>query len=242
MLKQFTIIKFYSKQPLLFYLALCIIYLLLGTPLSTISHFSFSLHMLQMSILYFIVTPLLLTSIPESLFEKIIEIPMIKRTGQLLIAPRLALYIFSILFLIYHLPLVLNFLTQSPFMKNGYLFILFILSFSIWWPIVSPNPFMRIYDEQKKRYLFLSGLMLMPACIVFILSALVVETHNPFLNQLAVQLCIPPDINSINLFPFPYSTKMDQFIAAVLMLGIHKFSLFLFSRRGNNSHEKLLCN
>lgn len=239
LLRLFSDLKLYNKQPLLFYLSLCLLYLLIGTPFTTISHFSFTLHMLQMSILFFIVTPLILIGIPEPMLEKILQVRIVKKVSKLILTPKLALYIFSILFLLYHLPIVSSLFIHS-YIQITFLLFLFMLSFSIWWPIVSPDSKQRINNEQRKRYVFLNGLVLMPACIVFILSALTVEIQNPFLHQISAQLCLPLDTNSINLLPFPFNTKYDQFLAAIIMLGLHKFSLHLFSRHGMTEKEKLL--
>ena len=42
-----------NKQPHFFFLGLSLLYLTIGSPLSTISHLFFSSHMVQMSILFF---------------------------------------------------------------------------------------------------------------------------------------------------------------------------------------------
>lgn len=234
LLKRFTTITIFKKQPLFFLLSLSLLYLLIGSPLSVISHLSFSLHMIQMSILYFIIPPLILLGIPEPMFQQIRKGSITKCISKLFVKPKHGLFLFSTLFLFYHLPFVLNPLSQNPMMQNGYLSLLFIFTFSMWWPIVSPDLKQRLHAEKKKRYIFLSGIVIMPACILFISNAIVGGIENPFLNQMTAELCLPPQMNSLPSLPFQLSTTFDQLMAGTLMLGIHKFSLFLFTFLDNS--------
>ncbi|WP_449354855.1 cytochrome c oxidase assembly protein [Virgibacillus natechei] len=231
--KRDTRIPLTRLQPLLFFLGLVLLYLATGSPLSTISHLSFSLHMIQMSLLYFIVPPFILLGIPEPIFKQIYKLPMIKKGSKRLLRPKTALYIFATLFLMYHLPFALDILSQNAFIQNGYLFLLFLLSFSIWWPITSPDLKQRLHGKQMKRYVFRSGLLLMPACVFFMLTALTDGMNNPFLTQITSQLCIPSGNGSLQLLPPPFNTEYDQLMAGIFMLGIHKFGIMLSLRLGN---------
>lgn len=170
LLLAFTQVKIYQKQPQLFFLSLVILYVTIGSPLAALSHLSFSLHMLQMSILYFIIPPLFLLGMPASLLQQFWTPPKFNGISQLILSPMGALYAFGALFLLYHLPVVLTYLSLHSFVHNGYLFVLFVLSFRMWQPIVK---------GLNKKYAFLSGLVLMPACILFILHAFVGEGNNP---------------------------------------------------------------
>jgi len=217
-LLSFTNIKIHHQQPLLFFLCLVIIYVTIGSPLSDISHLSFSLHMIQMSILFFIIPPLFLLGIPDSFPE------IIKGLNRLFLPPKAALYTFAVLFLLYHLPVVLTFLSQNSFVHNGYLFVLLVMSFSMWRPIVK---------GQNKRYAFLSGLLLLPACTLLILTAFIGGLNNPLLTQMTATLCISPsDLSSLNILPYPFNTKFDQIMAGFLMMGMHKLALFVTVRIG----------
>ncbi|WP_255259870.1 cytochrome c oxidase assembly protein [Lentibacillus sp. CBA3610] len=224
----------YSKQILLFFLALGLFYVVVGTPLSTISHFSFSLHMMQMSILYFIIPPLLLLGIPYRLYQQAWKNTVLKRFSKLNFSPKLSLFIFSLLFLLYHLPVTLNILAQNTYSHNIYLLLLFVLAFFMWLPIASPNPKQRFSRWHMKRYTFLSGVVIMPACMLFIVNAFIDGMNNPFASQLTAQLCVPPQTGSVNiLLPYPFNTEYDQIAAGILMLGVHKFGLKLSFRLGN---------
>lgn len=190
-----------------------------------------------MSILYFIIPPILLLGIPNLLFLQIWKIPLIKKICKICFTPMVALIVFAVLFLLYHLPVVLNIFSQSPFVHNGYIFLLLLLSFSMWWPLVAPDPKKRFCKIQKKRYAFLSGLVLMPACILFIFNVLLGGMNNPFITQITVHLCTPSQAGSLNLLPFPFNTKYDQIMAGTLMLGIHKSSIMLSFHLGSRMQD-----
>lgn len=221
--------KIAYKQPLFFFLGLGLLYLTLGSPLTTISHYFFSSHMVQMSLVFFIVPPFLLLGIPEHVFQRLRKIPVIQGMGKRCLTPKVALYAFAVLFLMYHLPFILNIFAQNPSLHKGYIVLLFIMSFSMWWPIATPDTGQRFGREQKKRYAVLSGLLLLPACSLFILNGLL-GTNNPFLSQLTTQLCLSPQASPTDLLPFSINTRVDQFMGGVLMLGMHKFGLVLTFR------------
>lgn len=233
LLGRLTNIKFYHKQPLLFLLGLGLLYLTIGSPLTSISHLSFSLHMIQMSILYFIIPPLILFGIPARMLNQVFAMSKLKRLG-LLLSPKRSLHVFAVLFLIYHLPFVLNILSQYAYLQNGYLLLLFILSFGMWWPFAAPDVKQRFERKRMKRYAFRSGLMLMPACMLFIITALIDSGNNPFLSQITAELCMPASqTGSFNLLPPPFNTKYDQLMAGIFMLGLHKVGLVLTFKLGN---------
>ncbi|WP_139368021.1 cytochrome c oxidase assembly protein [Priestia abyssalis] len=235
--KYFTNKKILGKQPLFFFLGLGILYITIGSPLSAISHLSFSLHMIQMSILFFIIPPILLLGIPALLIQQIREIPVMKGISKLFFPPMMTLIVFAILFFVYHLPIVLKVLSQNPFIHHGYIILLFILSYRMWWPIAALDPKRQLLKGQKKRYAFLSGIILMPACFLFILNALTGGMNNPFLTEISANLCMPSQSSLFAFLPSPFNTRFDQLMAGILMVGIHKLGLILTSRLGNKMKE-----
>lgn len=67
----------------------------------------------------------------------------------------------------------------------------------------------------------------MPACLLFIFSAIIDGVNNPFLTQLTAHLCIPTESLSAEILPPPFHTRYDQGMTGVLMLGIHKVTLMV---------------
>src|SRR5699024_5259569 len=133
---------------------LSLIYVTMGSPLAAISHFSFSLHMIQMSILYFIIPPIFLLGIPDPLFQQLRKIPIIKKVRTFIFSPVISLFIFAVLFLLYHLPYVLKILSQYPVGHTIYEISLFILAFHMWWPVAVPGIKHRFTSSKLNRYVF----------------------------------------------------------------------------------------
>ncbi len=200
-----------SGQFYWFFSGIGLFYLLMGSPLYVLSHLTFMTHMLQMSILYFFVPPLLLLGIPRRLGQK-----WKKRN----IASFSALVLFSILFFLYHLPQVLSFLYKNLMIHTSFIFCLFALSFLMWFPVMTP-------DSSLKRYSWWSSILLMPACLLLILNGLLGgQDTSPLFGQMMLKLCIPSD-QSGALLPFQINTKADQIFGGLLMLLLHKCSLIM---------------
>lgn len=224
LVKRSVRMEFPFKQTVLFFLGLIMLYITLGSPLAQISHLSFSTHMIQMSILYFIIPPIFLLGIPMEFFRK-----KGKNKSQFHIGPTIVLFTFASLFFMYHMPFMLNTLSQNAIFHNGYLILLFILSISMWWPIAGPSLQSSIYNNnrRKQRFAHLSGLVIMPACLLFIVNALFGGMDNPFISHSTGDLCIPSHIDSINLLPSIFNSKLDQLFAGIVMLGLHKLGIFM---------------
>ncbi|MDN4608441.1 cytochrome c oxidase assembly protein [Sporosarcina highlanderae] len=218
-------------QPISFFTGFGLLVLVIGSPFATISHLSFSLHMMQMSILYFIIPPLILLGIPEQLVG---TLPRLKRPRWFnipRIPPNMSLYTFAGLFFLYHTPIILSTLVSIPALKYSYLLILFTLSFGMWHPIASPVPLLRRCTCKLKRYAFISGVAITPACLLFIGTAILGFTSNPLLLQLVAHLCGPSFTEAFPIeLPWPFNTRYDQILSGFLMMGIHKFSLVMALR------------
>ncbi len=202
-------IKWYHKKPYLFFLGMILLYITAFSPLVTFTHLSFSLHMIRMSMLFFIVPPLILSGIPDAFIKK----EWRKRNKWF--SPMTALISFSVLFLVYHLPAVLNIITRYPFLYNGYSTLLFTLSVGMWWPLAGPVPdpastFCMGNREKMKRYAMVSGLIIMPACLLFIVNSLTVGMNNPFIAQINSTLCLPASSSSFNLLPYPFNFATEN--------------------------------
>ncbi len=210
-------------KPILFFTSLCFLYLLIGSPLVQMTRLSFSVHMIQMGILYFIIPPLLLLGIPHSMIQKMSRrLNPVKRL-RIPFSPTHALYLFSLLLLMYHVPIVYTNLLENRLSQTFYEVVLFSLSISMWWPIASPVPSHRKTGQPLKRYVFKSGLLITPACLFFISTAFIDASHSPFLTQFTAHLCVP-DVYTMSS---SFHTKFDQFFAGISMFGLHKIGLMM---------------
>ncbi|WP_188944150.1 cytochrome c oxidase assembly protein [Virgibacillus salexigens] len=213
-------------KSVLFFSSMLILYITIGSPLSALGHISFSTHMIQMSIVYFIIPPLLVRSFPKrSSSTKQFTAKPIK------IMTMLALILFAVMFFLYHLPITLQYLAVTPTVRRSYQFLLFLLAVVMWWPIIASEAREYFNKQQKQRYTFISSMIIMPACLLFIIYALFDGASNPLASQAATQWCIPASTTQQNsLLPFSINTKLDQWLAGLSMLGIHKMSLHVSSR------------
>ncbi|HEY4600285.1 MAG TPA: cytochrome c oxidase assembly protein [Cerasibacillus sp.] len=215
---------FHWIQSLFFVGGIVLLYLIVGSPLLVISYLSFSFHMIHMSVLFFVVPPLLLLGVPYQLYIAFRRIPLIEKIAEI-ITPNRALIAFSFLFLLYHIPMFLTFLSTYAHGQRLFMLVLFFLSFRMWWPIASPNRKRRLDRQKMKQYAMKSGIFIMPACLFFIASGWLGSVPNPFFSQLTTHLCIPPNGYIPPLLPPPFNTKYDQVLAGLLMLGLHKVAL-----------------
>ncbi|MBM7652125.1 cytochrome c oxidase assembly protein [Neobacillus cucumis] len=216
LLRIFTDNKIYHQQPVLFFFSLTLLYLIIGSPFSTLNHLSISLHMLQMSVLFFVIPPLLILSIPSNF-------PPISIAFN--IPPTVPLITFAVMFFSYHLQVVLTYLSLHPFIHNSYLILLLLLSFFIWQPIVK---------KHDQRFAFLSGIVLLPACSLLILNGLLGDSENPLMSGIMSSLCMSPStLSSLHILPAPFNTRGDLILAGILMMGMHKFALLLTIRLKN---------
>lgn len=220
LIKQGTNLKLYSPQPLIFFFSLCVAYLIIESPLSILSHLLFSSHMVFMSIHYFIIPPLLLLGIPPTLYAYLNHINKMRWIRRLFISPIPALYSFSVLFFAYHFQMLLQTFSQYSVIHKIYIHLLFYLSINMWRPIVYP-PANQM--KPKKSFIYKSSLLLMPACLYFIVTGIWNGVGHLPLGQLTASLCLPTT-DAIDIL-LPLHNKSDPLIAGILMLVIRKVSL-----------------
>ncbi|MGM8213085.1 cytochrome c oxidase assembly protein [Virgibacillus sp. W0430] len=215
----------FNRESYMFHLSLILLYLAIGSPLLAISYLSISLHMLHMSILFFVIPPLFLLGIPSIIYRQ----RFINKISILFIRPMIALTAFSVLFFLYHIPINISYLSSQPILQKVYLFLLFVLALRMWWPIINNQS-----NEQKTydSYVRKSMLFITPACLLLIIGALLDGANNPFLTQLTTHLCLPADSSLLHVLPVPFNTKIDQLLAGASMMGIHKTSLIITARFG----------
>jgi putative membrane protein len=153
-------------KPISFLFSLVFIYFSEGSPLSALGHhYSFSAHMLSMSITYFIFPPLFLGGLYEWMLLPFVKRPYIKRFINKVTNPLLAVSLFNILISFYHVPVIFNLIMSRMIYMDAALVILLFFAFVMWWVIMEPTPETRsISDLQKLGYVFVASVLLTPAC------------------------------------------------------------------------------
>ncbi|EXX88888.1 cytochrome C oxidase assembly protein [Paenibacillus darwinianus] len=151
--------------------AVIMFYLAQGGPLQLLGHLNFAFHMVNMSLSYLIVPPVLLLGVPAFVWRLAFRSPHWRKLGWIM-HPMLTLVLFNILFSIYHMPIVFDFLMANVVLHRVYYAVLFVTSCMMWWQIVSPVPdWRRMADVRKMGYIFANGLLLTPACALIIFAS-----------------------------------------------------------------------
>ncbi|QQE73920.1 cytochrome c oxidase assembly protein [Brevibacillus composti] len=193
-----------GKQKALFVLAMLVFYAGAGSPINyTGHHYLFSMHMLQMSLLFFVLPPLLMVGIPGWLWTVIFRKERVRAVLRVLTKPLVAAVVFNSLLSFYHVPFILDFASLNHDAMNAFHGFLFLTAFCMWWPIIHPLPEEKIQlaGLKKMAYLFANGILITPACALIIFAGHSVYEHYSNAPQLFA-----------NYTPF-----MDQRLGGILM-------------------------
>ncbi|MFT9599072.1 cytochrome c oxidase assembly protein [Mesobacillus sp.] len=161
-----------KKKKLSFYTGAGLFIFALGSPVDAVGDYLFSVHMVIQSIIYLAVPPLILYGLPDKELEGFLsKRPALRRTIHILTKPILALLLFNGFFSFYHVPFIFDFIMGSSLYMTLSIIFLLILSFIMWWPIVSPVKSMdSIKPLYKIAYICGMGILLTPACALIIFS------------------------------------------------------------------------
>jgi len=183
------------SQKIMFLTSAVVFYLAHGGPLSLLGHIMFSFHMVNMALSYLIVPPMLLMSIPAFVWRYVFARPFWRKL-RLLMHPIFTLVLFNLLFSIYHVPVVHDYVMTHFTVHRLYYAVLLITSCMMWWQITSPVPeWSRLTDVKKMAYVFANGVLLTPACalIIFTKSPLYAMYSDPNVWVVAMGYCVPGD-------------------------------------------------
>lgn len=192
------------KQVISFYAGLVLFYAAKGSPIDYIGHhYLFSFHMFQQSIVYLVVPVLIWVGTPVWLLRlMLLKNRVVKVIFTNLSRPLIAIFLFNMLFSIYHLPLVMDKVMVNDWFAFLFHLVLQVSAFLMWFPVLSPIPELNRLTELKKiAYMFGNGVLLTPACALIIFAdSMLYEMYRGA------------------IVPFPYLSPMDdQQLGGVLM-------------------------
>lgn len=182
------------KQATYFLIAMFLLYVVKGSPLDLLSHIMFSAHMFQMALLYLVIPPLFIIAVPDWLIRTFINSRGVRTLFQFFTKPLVALLLFNVLFSLYHIPLVFDFIKTGMWFHAGYTVLLFTTAVLMWFPLVNQLPERESLSGVKKvAYIFGSGILMTPAC------ALIIFANDPMYDTFtnaeswasAMELCVP---------------------------------------------------
>ncbi|RLQ95867.1 cytochrome c oxidase assembly factor CtaG [Falsibacillus albus] len=183
-----------TKQASLFISTMIIVYIVKGSPVDIIGHILFSIHMIQMAILYLIVPPILIASIPTYLWSAFINLPVVKPIFHFFTLPLIALILFNGVFSFYHVPSIFDAIKTHETLHITYTIVLFVFAIFMWWPLVNKLPGQyQLSGVKKIGYVFADGILLTPACalIIFADHPLYASYADASVWLKAMSLCVP---------------------------------------------------
>ncbi|MBH0170646.1 MAG: cytochrome c oxidase assembly protein [Bacillota bacterium] len=153
--------------------SLLLMIIIKGTPIQVLGHnYLFSVHMVQMAVLYLMIAPLMILAIPEVKWKNwLSKKTILTRIFQFLTKPLLALLIFNAVFSLYHIPLVFDAAVSNPIIHYGYHALLLITAYTMWWPVLCPvKELDTLSDIKKIGYVFANGVLMTPACALIMFA------------------------------------------------------------------------
>lgn len=214
-----------NTKKILFILGVILFYIFLGSPIDLLGHLIFSFHMVQMAGVFFIAIPLILFGLTEGdillLFGK-----KINDINSLLL-----LGLFNIVFSLYHLPIIFDYVMTHRIMHSVMQVLLIVTCFFMWYPLI----YKHMNPIKKIGYIFANGVLLTPSCALIIFSSkeLYGIYTDPFQWSQMMKLCVPMEILSTLNLQGPYFFKWispveDQQLGGVLMKIIQEIVLGSF--------------
>lgn len=174
--------KFKDAQPVsvakkvAFLFGLIFFYFSMGSPLDLLSHELFSMHMLKMSIEFFVVPPLILWGLPEYLLKALFRWTRLDILFDFFGRPVLSIFFFNGMIWLYHMPIIFDAIMNNELLHDGaHLFMMF-AAFCSWWPIMAPLPEMDRLSTKpllKMVLIVANGVLLTPACAIITFTDIV---------------------------------------------------------------------
>ncbi|MGG1513951.1 cytochrome c oxidase assembly protein [Paenibacillus oryzisoli] len=155
-----------------FYAGLVLFYIGQGSPINYIGHhYLFSMHMLQQTLLYLVVPILIWVGTPGWLLLACMRNKAFRGIFSFFTRPLIALFMFNMLFSIYHMPFIMDYLMKNDVWLLAYHAVLLFSAFMMWFPVFCPAPELaRLSDLMKMAYIFGNGVLLTPACALIIFA------------------------------------------------------------------------
>ncbi|TFE23653.1 cytochrome c oxidase assembly factor CtaG [Cohnella luojiensis] len=220
-------------RQLAFLLAMVLLYLTQGGPLSLMGHLMFTFHMTNMALAYILVPPLLIYGIPDWLWRRTFRAKFWSfGVFRLIMNPILSLGLFTLLFSFYHMPDNHDWIMTHFTVHRIYYALLFLSSMMMWWHVYCPIPeWRRMSHMLTLGYIFMSGLLLTPACamIMFANGPLFAVYNDPQVWVKAMGYCVSGDpAELLSKFEGPaffnmMSGKDDQQLGGIVMKLLQEF-------------------
>jgi putative membrane protein len=127
-------------QAWMFYGALAIFYLAVGSPLDQVSErFLLSAHMSQHLLIMYPAALLILLGLPAWMVDPVLSRPSLRRPLRLLFSPLTCLVVSTAVISLWHLPFLYEWTLQDKLVHVGEHLMFLAASLLYWWPLASPS-------------------------------------------------------------------------------------------------------
>jgi putative membrane protein len=228
-------------RQLAFIVSIVLLYLTQGGPLSLLGHLIFTFHMTNMAIAYILVPPMLIYGIPDWLWRRMFQAKFWRLfIFRIWMNPIVSLALFIVLFSFYHLPNNHDWIMTHYAVHTIYYIALLISSIIMWWHVYCPVlEWVRMSPLLVLGYIFMSGLLLTPACVMIIFASepLFAVYNDPEVWVKAMGYCVSGDpAVMLSKFDGPaffnmMSPEDDQQLGGIIMKLLQEFvnALALYS-------------
>ena len=160
-----------TRQAVLFYSALLVIYIIKGSPLDVMAHISFTMHMVQMALLLLLVPILVIKGIPAWCWQRLMTARRIAPLWHVLTQPVVALLTFTLLFSFYHVPVILDAVKLNELLHALYTAVLFMSAICMYWTTVNEVDGARqLKGLHKVAMIIGNAVLITPACALIIFA------------------------------------------------------------------------
>lgn len=155
---------FPRNHAIIFYAGIIMMYLTEASPLHDLAErYSFFAHMIQHTLISYVVGPLLLLGSPAWLLRWMLSGRVIRPIAKVVLAPLTAFLLYSVGFSIWHIPVIYDAALRSSTIHHAQHVIFLALSIIMWWPLISPlKGLTRLGNLGKLVYIFLLPVAQLP--------------------------------------------------------------------------------
>ena len=163
------------KKNAAFAAGLLVVYVALAGPVAVMSNNSvLSIHMLQQSLMYVVMPPLILLGMPIEFYRFLNEQVFNIRFLRFLRWPLLHLFLFNLLWSFYHIPFIYEYILEHVLLLEVVHVVINTSAFLMWIQVLAPDGLInRMSYVMKMGYMFANGMLITPACALIIFSNVV---------------------------------------------------------------------
>ncbi|MFJ8234483.1 cytochrome c oxidase assembly factor CtaG [Ureibacillus sp. NPDC094379] len=226
------------SEAIYFVIAMLLLYIVKGSPIDLLSHIMFTYHMVQMALLLLLIPMLIIKGIPWWIWKVVVDAPVVKVIFKIFAQPVVALFVFALMFSVYHIPLVFDTIKLDETFHGIFTFFLFLSAFFMNWPLINNvEGQYKMKSLYKIGYIIGNAVLITPACalIIFAPEAMYATYTDGETWLKAMELCVPASTLSGLTLSGPelfnnMSPVGDQQLGGVLMKILQEiiFAVVLF--------------